>query len=203
MKTEKLVFIVSTSLWLFAVGAGLSILSSYSSAPGTERPAPLQWPRDSKIKTETGRSTLVMMVHPRCPCSRASIAELARLMTQAQGLLSARVIFWEPKGVSETWAKSDLWTSAAAIPGVTVMLDVEGEEARRFGGETSGQTFLYNAKGRLQFSGGITVARGHAGDNAGRSAILALVSEKPATIAATPVFGCSLLNPQTGGTKCR
>ena len=55
-------------------------------------------------------------------------------------------------------------------------------------------TPLYDAGGQLRFSGGITPARGHAGDNAGRSAIVALVESASSAPVETPVFGCSLLD---------
>ena len=58
------------------------------------------------------------------------------------------------------------WRSAAAIPGVTVHVDHDGGEARRFGAETSGFVVLYDAHGELLFAGGITTGRGQAGDNA-------------------------------------
>jgi hypothetical protein len=57
---------------------------------------------------------------------------------------------------------------------------------------TSGQTFLYDARGTLLFSGGITGARGHAGDNAGRASIVALLNRAGAATTSTNVFGCSL-----------
>ena len=41
--------------------------------------------------------------------------------------------------------------------------------------KTSGQVVVYDAKGALLFSGGITAARGHMGDNAGRDRITALL----------------------------
>jgi len=65
-------------------------------------------------------------------------------------------------------------------------------EARRFGVETSGQTLLYDAGGRLIFSGGITGSRGHAGDNAGEAALVALLTSGQADRRATSVFGCPL-----------
>ena len=88
---------------------------------------------------------------------------------------------------------TDLWRRAAAIKGVTVVQDSEGVEAERFHAATSGYTLLYGSDGRLLFSGGITGARGHAGDNAGRSAIAALLTAEGAPTGTTPVFGCSLL----------
>ena len=60
--------------------------------------------------------------------------------------------------------------SAAEIPGVEVVSDEDDAQSAAFGAAVSGQTLLYDREGRLIFSGGITAARGHAGDNAGRSA---------------------------------
>jgi hypothetical protein len=51
---------------------------------------------------------------------------------------------------------------------------------------------LYGSEGNLLFSGGITAARGHEGDNAGRSAIISCLTKSEAERNQTPVFGCSL-----------
>jgi len=115
-------------------------------------------------------------------------------MARAGDRLTADVLFVTPPGASGGWEATDLWRGAAAIPGVTVVDDLDGVEARRFGALTSGQVLLYDAGGQLRFSGGITPARGHAGDNAGRSAIVALVESASSAPVETPVFGCSLLD---------
>ena len=65
---------------------------------------------------------------------------------------------------------------------------------------TSGHALLYDARSRLEFSGGITVARGHAGDNVGRSAIEALIAGDVTVLRQAPVFGCALHNPATMST---
>ena len=75
------------------------------------------------------------------------------------------------------------------------LLVLEGREAARFGAATSGQTFLYDARGGLLFSGGITGARAHAGDNAGRSAVVTLLNGTGGPAAPrTSVFGCPLFD---------
>jgi hypothetical protein len=111
------------------------------------------------------------------------------------------VVFVRPPGVPEDWEKTDLWRSAARIPGVTVMGDTDGLEAARFGAQASGQTLFYNASGDLQFSGGITASRGHSGDNLGRSSLVALVTTGESTTNHTSVYGCSLQNPERAGAQ--
>ena len=186
--------------WLLMIGAGLGFLWNYESTPGMAAAAPVRWPADSRLRRASDRATLVMLAHPHCPCTRASIGELARVMTQAQGRVTAYVLFIKPANFSEGWEQTDLWTSAAAIPGVSVVQDDEGIEASRFHAATSGQTMLYDKEGRLLFSGGMTGARGHEGDNAGRTAIVSLLTTNEALQSETPVFGCPIFAP---GDECR
>jgi hypothetical protein len=122
-------------------------------------------------------------------------------MAQSQGRLTAYVLFLKPAEFSDNWEKTDLWQSAASIPGVRPIIDYDGVEASRFHATTSGQTVLYDAEGHLLFSGGITIARGHAGDNAGRSAIVSLVNAKVAEQTETPVFGCPLFDDNSDCRK--
>jgi hypothetical protein len=198
LKKNGLILLAACVFWLFVIGAGMKLIWGYESTPGVAASAPDSWPADSRIKPAAGRPTLVMLAHPHCPCTRASIGELARLMTQAQGRVTAYVLFVKPPGFSDERERADLWASAAAIPGVTVVRDDEGVEAGRFGAATSGQTVLYDAAGRLIFSGGITAARGHAGDNAGRTAVVSLLVNDESEQKETPVYGCPLF----AGTDC-
>jgi hypothetical protein len=133
-----------------------------------------------------------MSVHPHCPCTRASIEELSHLMARGQGLVSAFVLVWTPAGGDAEWGHTDLSKAAAGIPGVTVLADEGGSEAARFGALTSGNTVIYDSRGRLVFAGGITGARGHAGDNAGLDAAVAGLKNASGLPARTAVFGCSL-----------
>jgi hypothetical protein len=196
----RLILITACAAWVLVIGVGLGLLWGYENGPGQAAAPPSHWPPDSSIHLATDRATLVMLTHPHCPCTRASIGELARLMAQAQGRLTAYTIFLKPTGSSDDWQKSDLWQTAASIPGVCVLQDDGGREARRFHAATSGQTLLYDPSGRLLFSGGITGSRGHSGDNAGRSAIVSLLNTGEAEAAETFVFGCPLFDTHS---ECR
>lgn len=188
---------------MFAVGVGLRVILDYENTPGSSATPSPEWPADSQIPRTPGLPTLVTMVHPHCPCSRSSIGELALLMVQGQGLVDANVVFVKPKGFPDEWEKSDLWASAAMIPGVKVRVDDKGIEARRFGSRTSGQIMLYSASGQLLFSGGITSARGHSGANDGRSAIEALLTKGSAGQSETPVFGCPLFGEGSSSNEIK
>ena len=193
-KTARLVLVLITLVWATLVGSGLWWLWSYENAPGRAAMPPEQWPANSRIQLAHAEATLVMLAHPHCPCTRASIGELARIMAHSQGRLRAYVLFIKPAGTADDWEATDLWESASDIPGVTVVQDSDGIEAHLFNAATSGQTLLYNTQGRLLFSGGITGSRGHFGDNAGESAIVAIVNAAVPERTQTSVFGCPLFD---------
>jgi hypothetical protein len=183
--------------WLAGLGVGLRAVLNYEDGPAIAGAAPSRWPARSRIERVAGLPTIVVMAHPHCPCTRATIGELALLMARVQNRVSANVVFVRPPGVPEKWEETDLWRDAQEIPGVRVINDPEGVEAGLFGAVASGQTMLYDAGGRLQFSGGITAGRGHSGDNAGRSTIVGLITKGKSELKETPVYGCALANPVT------
>ena len=183
---------VILALWLFATGYGLAVMWRHGATPGVQALAPLSWPADAAIRQGEGRWTLVMFNHPQCPCSRAGIGELGRILARIGKQVDTHILFYLPSGESEEWARTNLWRSATAIPGVQAIVDPGGKAAAKFGATTSGQVLLYNASGRLVFKGGVTAGRGHAGDSAGQEAIVSLVGGAAADFTTAPVFGCSL-----------
>jgi len=195
---------VVTIVWFSAAAAGLWVLWAYENQPGASAHALPQWPAGSGLTYDTQRPTLVMLVHPQCVCSRASLAELAEILARARTRPKTYVLFLKPRGFADGWEKTDTWRAAAALPDVTVVRDDEGATAEHFGAVTSGQTFLYDSSGGLAFTGGITGSRGHAGDNAGRASVVALLNRQPSVpAAATSVFGCSLFDADPGRGSTR
>ena len=187
--------------WISALSLGLGALLNYESAPGPVGSVPSTWPIGSKLKLAANGQTLVMLAHPHCPCTRASVSELAQIMARVQGTLHAYVLFLKPQNSGPAWDDTGLRRSAAEIPGVTVLSGVDGVEAHRFGAETSGHTVLFDDRGQLLFSGGITESRGHPGDNAGESAIVSLANTHTSARAKTFVFGCSLRDHKIKGEE--
>ena len=199
VRTVRRPILIATLLitWAVAVAAGVGSLWKYETQAGPAVVTHAHWPAGAVVGLDSSRANLLLWLHPHCPCSRATLGELARVMTRCEGKIAATVFVLQPPNKPQGWERTDLWFTAARIPGVTVVADADGAEARRFGASTSGHAMLYSAQGRLLFCGGITAGRGHGGDNAGASAITALVrnhkphqtSEQPAR---TAVFGCPL-----------
>jgi hypothetical protein len=184
------------AIWIACVVAGLAFLMRYDNEPGLAATPPDVWPVDATIRRVDGQPTLIMLAHPQCDCTRASLGELAELLARAPSRARAFVVFVRPEGVNPGWERTGgLWDRAAGIPDVTVLADERGREAKRFGVHTSGQALLYDAGGHLVFSGGLTPARARTGNSAGRTAILAWLQGERVAITTSPVFGCYLLGP--------
>ena len=196
---QKILILALGLVWLGIVGAGMFLMLTYANSPGPAGSPPGTWPETSQVPHDPKLPTLLMFLHPHCPCSRASVGELALLMAHCQGRVAVHLLFLQPTELDSNWVLTDTWTDAGQIPGVTVHRDHAGREARLFGAETSGETALYDTKGLLMFHGGITISRGHSGDNPGRDTLQALLLGTPAQLANTPIFGCSLFECKMTG----
>jgi hypothetical protein len=139
-----------------------------------------------------GVPTLIVFGHPECPCTKATVGELNSIMAKVNQRLAIYVLFVIPKEGASSWHNSALEQDAKRIPGVHTLIDEDGIEATRFNAQTSGQVVLYDENGKLVFSGGITSARGHSGDNTGKSAVVAFTNDHVVLAQNAPVFGCAL-----------
>lgn len=178
--------------WLVAAVGGIIILINYESRAGGTGETPQRWPSQNLLSLDSKLDTLVMFAHPQCPCTRASMEELNQLLARSKNKVAAHVIFFRPANFPTNWAHADLWKTASTIPGLAIDEDIGGATAKKFGAETSGFVALYNPQGQLLFHGGITSGRGHAGDNEGESAIVALLAGRESSVKQMPVYGCSL-----------
>ena len=174
------------AVWSAAVATGMGLLAAYANNPGKWSSAPAAIGNDAT----SARYRLFMFLHPRCPCSVASVNELARIMSRCAAQLDATVYFVRPESQSADWENGTLRNLVSAIPGVKVESDVGGLVAGKFHANTSGEVFVYDRRGKLRFQGGITSARGHAGDNLGESAVIEIALGGESNVERSPVFGC-------------
>jgi hypothetical protein len=187
---RRLLWPLAVAVWVSVVATGFGVVWRYAAHPGAPSQAPARWPSESRLR-RADAATLLMFVHPRCVCSRASLADLGRLLARVQ--VNATVVFVHPAGLPRQ--DGDLRQIAARLP-ATLVDDDGGVESRRFGATTSGATLLFDAHGRLLFAGGLTDVRGHEGNSFGEERMVALLTGREADRRDTPVFGCALEDPQ-------
>jgi hypothetical protein len=178
--------------WACFLVAGFGSLISYQMRAGVPAAGYDSWPGAVNLALDPQRFNLVMFAHPKCPCTDASLEELKVVMTQGRGKIVSTICFFDPAGLPADWAETSLVRAARQVPGLNVVIDLNGSIAEKFGAMTSGQVLMFDGSGRRVFAGGITGSRGHSGDNRGRSLVLALANQQTIDPAQTPVFGCAL-----------
>ena len=150
------------------------------------------WPKD--VPLSVGKSgTIVLFLHPHCPCSRATITQLDRLCTiAAHDKVAVHIVFVGTTADELT----GLTKAAESLPGVQTHFDSSRALARRFSASVSGETFAFDGQHKLIFHGGLTSARGHAGDSYALTALADWLRDGvlPAASSARrfPTFGCRL-----------
>lgn len=179
---------VAIVAWIAAATGGLYAVAAHGAAPGVAAAAPASLATNLR---SAGRPTIVVAAHPSCPCTRATLHQLAQIASDAKGATDIVILF--SGRVERDHVASELRQSAERVAGARVIDDPDRALAKSVGAHTSGTVLFYDARGALRFSGGITPSRGHEGDSAGADTIRALVAEAgPTTPATTPVYGCSL-----------
>lgn len=199
---KKIPMSVALIAWLGVIVLGTILSATYENKPGDHGAAPTKVVSAGDVaqpKTSKAKFHMIMFVHPKCPCTRASIAELRNLM-EGNSDLKATVYCYRPSSEKAGWEKSEIWKEAQKIDNVTLVVDVDGAKAGVYRIVTSGQVLLYDVNENLVFSGGITGARGHVGENVGESMIDEIVSNPDTPVAkslSAPVFGCRILKDGT------
>lgn len=188
----RIVSVFAVAIWLAMVVAGFGWLAAYEVRPGRVGDVSQTWPGASHLERDQVRWTLVMFLHPHCPCSQASLQELGELQSAHPSQLHAHLVFCKPRGVPDGWEQTANWREASALPDVELVSDENDAERRVFGALTSGETLLYDASGTLRYRGGITQARGRTGPSEGRSVVEALLRGEAPPRQQGPVFGCPL-----------
>ncbi len=137
---------------------------------------------------DPGRWTLLMVVHPDCPCTKASLRNLAAIVETTRLPLKVQIVAAMPQRYDGP--KSNL-TLARGIPKATVTVLDADVAIQRHGALTSGHLFVFDPDRRLVYSGGVTPARGAEDATSSIRWFRALVEQR-AVASSAPTYGCSL-----------
>lgn len=187
--------LLGTLLWGAGVVGGFAWLGGYETTPGEAGAPARAWPDDAGLGLDARRPTMVVFLHPRCPCSRATAEGVERLAARHGGAARLFAVFFRPEGSAPAWADTALRARFAAIAGCTSVDDPGGRLAWRFGARTSGHVAAFDARGARLFVGGITAARGRTGANVHEAALERALVAGAADPEPHPVFGCPLGSP--------
>jgi hypothetical protein len=191
MKVPGIYMWTAGCLWAVATALGFVILTGYENSWGRAAVAPSTLVASGFVNPGGDRQTLLLFAHPSCPCTMATIEELKQLLARRGSLVRAYALLLSPRTRPANWDDSRMRAELSRIPGMNVINDIDGSHAKRFEVHTSGQVLLYGVDGSLRFSGGITAARNHIGDNDGLAALVEAI-DRNIPVKRSPVFGCQL-----------
>jgi hypothetical protein len=191
--TKPLIIVGLIMLWGASVVLGLHLLWKFQSTPGPQLAASAPtWPTAAGFQAAPAGLTLLMFVHPRCPCTVASVGELRRVTRDLPHVPQIHLVILQPSQPDERWQNNELVQQAQQLPGSAVHWDQGGQLARLFGSSTSGQVLLYNAAGNCLFRGGVTDLRGQEGPSTEGHVLQRCIVSGLAADRHYPVYGCAL-----------
>ncbi|MBI2422597.1 MAG: RedB protein [Candidatus Hydrogenedentes bacterium] len=192
---NKLLYCLTGS-WLALVCAGMVVVERHSVRAGQSASSGNGWPVDTHLSRSADKPALLIFAHPHCPCTEAMMSEMFRIEARHPGAFDPTVVFTVPEGGDTSeWTETSLIQRARQLQSVKVVFDPGGREAALFSAKTSGQIMLYDVSGHPLFTGGITAARGHEGNNDGRKLLEAALTHPDGSLRIFPVFGCGLVVP--------
>jgi len=189
-------------VWAGVIIYGVVILMQYQNKPGITQITSSQWPNPPGISLAKNQPTMLLFMHPYCPCSRATLDNLSRLLVKTHNKVQIYILFFSSSKFPQKWVLSDTWNEASKLPGVHVLIDRDGRIAKQFQASISGQVLLYGTNGHKLFDGGITPSRGHSGDSSGSARIESLILKQTQPIfRSVAVFGCPIQHINRAGRK--
>lgn len=188
--------------WVVAICVVWWSMTAYSFQIDGE-PTPIAaWPSDAAVSLAADRPTVLLFLHPRCPCSAASLTELESALAAipSDRRPQVQVIAAVPTKHDSKWTESPTVVRSQELPNSSLLIDVGGFESHKFGAASSGHVMAFAPTGELRYSGGVTLSRGHAGDNVGRMSLIRTLADgttDDSVVEEFPVFGCRLCLPDS------
>jgi hypothetical protein len=186
-------------VWSLAVISGLGALLLYKRTPGQAAKAPMHWPNDCPIQRRSNERVLLLFAHPKCPCTRATLSEMERLLATERDLRPHVILF--DTNNTQSWGESDIVSRSMCLPGAKTYGDADGRLQQMFNVTTSGHVLLYDKDGRNTYSGGITGLRGHEGENCGLAKLRERLAGRTSSPDSFPVLGCPLGSYEAARTE--
>jgi len=192
MLSDRLIMCLIAA-WSVCIVSGQIAIWNYETAPAEYAPANTDWPADTELRQSEDSLTLVMALRPHCPCSRASLRELQRILDRQAEPVDIHILMFRPEDVSSNRPRTSLCDTARSLPNADITIDHDSREASRFGTLTSGHVILFAPDGRWLFSGGLTSSRAHEGAGRGRMALEQCLQGNSPQNKTVPVFGCEII----------
>lgn len=185
------------TLWVGSIAAGSWLMLQHAFGQGDSAPAPHRLSSElaDSVAFRQRPLTLVVAVHPNCPCTGATLEQLDRFLTRHPQSAQVVALFWvEDEETNPAALETNrYWKRVSKMEAANAAIDPQGKRAAQFGALVSGAVAAYDRSGVLRFQGGLTPSRGHDGPSRGLDILESIARGEPVgDTKTTPSFGCSL-----------
>lgn len=138
--------------------------------------------------------TIVVAVHPKCPCTKATLQELQERTKFANVSVKTMVLAYTPASEKENpeWTKTPTLDLLQELPGASIVRDIDAGIAIRLRLEVSGAVLVTDQSGKTWLQGGITASRSCRGNCPGSIALEQILAGRLTRPVFSPVFGCRI-----------
>lgn len=183
----KIVF----GVWLVLILAGTQVLTSYSNYR-VDRPQSATYDHLSLARyVKKARYSLILFLHPRCSCSRATLHELSKVLRKSTNSPRVTIVMYCPNGKPDAWIEGPNDRLARKLDPHEFVIDA-GQLFQQNGIVDSGHVLCFDRSGTIRFSGGVTGSRSHEGSNQASAALRRILNGEGESCIEFPVFGCSI-----------
>src|SRR5438552_1238510 len=109
--------ITASAFWLVAVFVCVYLLALHELTPGRVGKVG-GWPGSHLVALGHGTKTLLVFIHPGCPCTEATMTELRRILDENGNLVRASVLAFRPSAAASNWERTDLYERLVRFPDV-------------------------------------------------------------------------------------
>src|SRR4051812_5871669 len=107
---------VAVALWATAAALLFAVYVNHDLRPGAAARALGDWPEGSALAHSTEHDTLIMFLHPFCPCSKASVAQLNAVIRQLEHPPSVTFVMVRARGLDDASQSSPLLPLIEQLP---------------------------------------------------------------------------------------
>jgi hypothetical protein len=181
------------ALWGASIAAATSSFWSYSQIGDMPSGLLPSAERIAAVGLEPGCITLIIGLHPHCPCTRGISEELNRLAAESEDYRFV-VLASCPQDAMSSWMDTPSIRELERLPRTRIIADECGMIASSLGMIRSGHVIVIGADGFPRYSGGMTSSPLHSLGRPAREAATEVAVGTPLSATTAMVFGCPLVS---------
>lgn len=192
---KKIIISVIISIWVGSIIWSTKAMLIFQFTPGKMGKVFNDFPQKSKLVLDQTLPTLILFLHPKCTCSKASVEEIKIIKSSIKKEFKLIAVV-QTASLKLTDELEKLKEELSTLPHSTIVNDSYSFETNLFSVKTSGQIYIYSSFGELIYTGGSTSSRGTSSPSELRRTIASILetNKKPHQLITKSIYGCEMDN---------